>query len=91
MGMFKLYIIQYIPIQKIRSKKKLCLFIDDIDDTDDVEKDNDDQEIIQKLKLNHGLFLYSCGMQPSKQAIYNKGELDISLYDGQPLVYTKYK
>src|SRR5205814_10126066 len=28
-------------------------------------------------------------MKPSKQAIYNdNGELDISLYDGQPLVYT---
>ncbi|PKY51973.1 hypothetical protein RhiirA4_495361 [Rhizophagus irregularis] len=56
---------------------------------DDPVVQNDDQEIIQNLKLNYGLFLYGYGMQHSKYAIYDDiGELEISLYDGQPLVYT---
>src|SRR5687767_8419715 len=47
------------------------------------------QQIIQKLKLNHGLFLNGCNIQSSKQAvIIEDGELNISLYDEEPLVYT---
>ncbi|CAG8483572.1 3155_t:CDS:2, partial [Funneliformis caledonium] len=58
----------------------------------DLDKENElstDQEIIQKLKLNHGLFLDGDTMKPSKEAIYNvNGELDINVYDGQPIIYT---
>ncbi|CAG8554353.1 7585_t:CDS:2, partial [Funneliformis mosseae] len=58
----------------------------------DLDKENElstDQEIIQKLKLNHGLFLDDDTMKPSKEAIYNvNGELDINVYDGQPIIYT---
>ncbi|CAB4378632.1 unnamed protein product [Rhizophagus irregularis] len=46
-----------------------------------------DQQVIEHLKLNHGLLLDG---QPSKQAIFVKnGELSISLYNGQPIVYTE--
>jgi hypothetical protein len=47
------------------------------------------QQIIQKFKLNHGLFLNGHKIEPSKQAVLaGDGELNISLYKGQPLVYT---
>ncbi|CAB5376202.1 unnamed protein product [Rhizophagus irregularis] len=46
-----------------------------------------DQQVIEHSRLNHGLLLDG---QPSKQAIFAKnGELSISLYDGQPMVYTE--
>ncbi|PKC09004.1 HCP-like protein [Rhizophagus irregularis] len=67
------------------------LKIDNIDDEITVEEKREltDQEIIQKLKLNHGLFLNDYIIKPSEQAIYDDdGELDMSLYDEQPLVYT---
>ncbi|CAI2171759.1 13982_t:CDS:2 [Funneliformis geosporum] len=57
----------------------------------DIDKENElstDEEIIQKLKLNHGLFLDDYNIKPSKKTIYNNGELDINLYDGQPIIYT---
>jgi len=45
--------------------------------------------IIQRFKLNHGLFLDGCSIKPSKQAIFvENGELNIGLYRGQPLIYT---
>ncbi|RGB24375.1 hypothetical protein C1646_773202 [Rhizophagus diaphanus] len=48
------------------------------------------QQVIEYLKLNHGLLLDGCNIQPSKQAIFAKnGELSINLYDGQPMVYTE--
>ncbi|CAB4466336.1 unnamed protein product [Rhizophagus irregularis] len=59
-----------------------------VENVDDVEDESTDQEIIQKLKLNHGLFLNDYTVQPSEQAIYDdNGELDVDLYD-EPLVYT---
>ncbi|CAB4423115.1 unnamed protein product [Rhizophagus irregularis] len=67
------------------------LKLDNIDDEITVEEKREltDQEIIQKLKLNHGLFLNDYIIKPSEQAIYDDdGELDMSLYDEQPLVYT---
>jgi hypothetical protein len=47
------------------------------------------QQIIQKFKLNHGLFLDGYSIKPSKNAVcVEDGELNMSLYEGQPLVYT---
>ena len=47
------------------------------------------QEVIQKFKLNHGLFLDGYRIKPSKQAVlFEDGVLNISLYKGQPLIYT---
>lgn len=47
------------------------------------------QQIIQRFKLNHGLFLDGCSIEPSKQAVFTEdGELSMSLYEGKPLVYT---
>ncbi|CAB4414916.1 unnamed protein product [Rhizophagus irregularis] len=47
------------------------------------------QPLVQQFELNHGLFLDGCKIEPSKQAILNEdGELNISLYEGQPFVYT---
>jgi hypothetical protein len=47
------------------------------------------QQIIQNLKLNRGLYLNGDKIETSKEAIYTEdGELNISLYEGQPLVYT---
>ncbi|RIA91150.1 hypothetical protein C1645_132029 [Glomus cerebriforme] len=47
-----------------------------------------DQQVIRQLKLNHGLLMDGCNIQPSKQAIFiDDGELNVSLYDGQPIVY----
>lgn len=45
--------------------------------------------IIKQWKLNHGLFLDGYKIQPSKQAVVaDDGDLDISLYKGDPVVYT---
>src|SRR5438034_600646 len=47
------------------------------------------QQMIQQLKLNHGLFLDGCNIEPSKQAVFvEDGKLNISSYEGQPFVYT---
>src|ERR1051325_6393910 len=47
------------------------------------------KQIIQKFKLNHGLFLNGYEIKPSKQAMFSEdGVLNISSYKGQPLVYT---
>ncbi|CAB4414886.1 unnamed protein product [Rhizophagus irregularis] len=47
------------------------------------------QLIIQNLKLNHGLFLNGHKIEPSKQAVFfEDGILNMSLYEGQPMVYT---
>ncbi|PKB95824.1 hypothetical protein RhiirA5_435964, partial [Rhizophagus irregularis] len=47
------------------------------------------QLMIQQFNLNHGLFLNRYSIEPSKQAVFTEdGELNISLYEGQPLVYT---
>jgi hypothetical protein len=44
------------------------------------------KQVIQRLKLNYGL--YKDGCKPSKQAIFtDDGELSISLYDSQPIIY----
>ncbi|EXX58133.1 uncharacterized protein OCT59_019287 [Rhizophagus irregularis] len=46
------------------------------------------KQIIQQWKLNHGLFLDGYRIQPSKQAVLAyDGDLDISLYKGDPVVY----
>ncbi|GBB86412.1 hypothetical protein RclHR1_12850005 [Rhizophagus clarus] len=46
------------------------------------------QEMIKKWKLNHGIFLNGC-IQPSKEAIFaDDGDLNISLFKGEPIVYT---
>ncbi|GES80240.1 kinase-like domain-containing protein [Rhizophagus clarus] len=46
-------------------------------------------QIIEQWKLNHGLFLDGYRIQPSKQAVFaDDGDLDISLYKGDPIVYT---
>src|SRR5688572_26205253 len=46
------------------------------------------QQIIQHLKLNHGLSLDGNYIQPSEQAIFTQdGTLSISLYNGEPIVY----
>ncbi|RIA88006.1 hypothetical protein C1645_713539 [Glomus cerebriforme] len=45
-------------------------------------------QVIHQLKLNHGLFLDWCDIRPSTKAILkDDGELNISIYDGQPTVY----
>jgi hypothetical protein len=47
------------------------------------------QQTIQQYKLNHGLFLNGYSIEPSKQAVYTEdGELNMSSYEGDPLVYT---
>ncbi|GBB83350.1 hypothetical protein RclHR1_10080003 [Rhizophagus clarus] len=47
------------------------------------------QQIIQSLKLNHGLFLNGHKIEPSKRAVlFGDGVLNMNLYDGQPIVYT---
>ncbi|CAB4388385.1 unnamed protein product [Rhizophagus irregularis] len=47
------------------------------------------QLIIQNLKLNHGLFLNGHKIEPSKKAVFfEDGILNMSLYEGQPMVYT---
>ncbi|UZO26967.1 uncharacterized protein OCT59_019177 [Rhizophagus irregularis] len=47
-----------------------------------------DQQVIQLLKLNHGLYLDGHVILASKKAIVAEdGKLNISLYNGQPLVY----
>ncbi|EXX73154.1 uncharacterized protein OCT59_006968 [Rhizophagus irregularis] len=47
------------------------------------------KQIIQQFNLNHGLFLNGYNIEPSKQAVFTEdGELNMSLYEGQPLVYT---
>ncbi|CAB4426367.1 unnamed protein product [Rhizophagus irregularis] len=47
------------------------------------------QQVIQQLKLTHGLFLNGYNIQPSEHAIVTeKGKLDMRLYNGQPIVYT---
>jgi hypothetical protein len=52
-------------------------------------KSSKKQLIIQQFKLNHGLFLNGYSIEPSKQAIFTEdGELNMSLYEGDPLVYT---
>lgn len=46
------------------------------------------QQLIQQLKLNHGLSLNGYNIQQSKQVIFAKNsELNIDLYKGQPIVY----
>ncbi|CAI2188531.1 7485_t:CDS:2, partial [Funneliformis geosporum] len=54
----------------------------------DSEKSSE-QQMIQQMKLNHGLFMDEYGMQPSKLAIIkDDGKLNISSYKQQPIVYT---
>ncbi|CAB4426261.1 unnamed protein product [Rhizophagus irregularis] len=49
---------------------------------------SNDQQMIHQLKLNHGLLFDGYKIQPSKQAIFMKdGELNIKLYNGQPIIY----
>ncbi|CAB4433379.1 unnamed protein product [Rhizophagus irregularis] len=56
--------------------------------THSVENLSSKQQIIQQLKLNHGLFLDGCNIKPSEHAIFvEDGELSMSLYDDQPIVY----
>ncbi|CAB4485400.1 unnamed protein product [Rhizophagus irregularis] len=58
-------------------------------DQDDITKYLKEIVASIKLKLNYGLFLNGYSIEPSKQAIFTEnGELNISLYEGQPLVYT---
>ncbi|CAB5383754.1 unnamed protein product [Rhizophagus irregularis] len=53
-----------------------------------VKSINNNQQIIQQLKLNHGLLLNGYNVQPSSQAILKEdGELYVNLYSGQPIVY----
>ncbi|GBC04071.1 hypothetical protein RclHR1_00550016 [Rhizophagus clarus] len=47
------------------------------------------QQMIQQLKLNHGLSLNGYNIQPSEQAIVTEGgKLNMRSYNGQPIVYT---
>ncbi|CAG8663654.1 18913_t:CDS:2 [Rhizophagus irregularis] len=47
------------------------------------------QALFQQFKLNHGLFLNGCRIEPSKQAVLIEGDKwNINLYEGQPFVYT---
>ncbi|CAB5377685.1 unnamed protein product [Rhizophagus irregularis] len=47
------------------------------------------QEVIKHFKLNYGLFLNGYSIESSKHAIYSEdGEVNISLYEGQPTIYT---
>ncbi|CAG8560031.1 14503_t:CDS:2, partial [Rhizophagus irregularis] len=53
-----------------------------------VKSINNKQQIIQQLKLNHGLLLGEYSIQPSRQAVFMEdGELNISLCNRQPIVY----
>ncbi|CAG8714712.1 15890_t:CDS:2, partial [Rhizophagus irregularis] len=53
-----------------------------------IEPINNNQQIIQQLKLNHGLLLNGYNVQPSSQAIFKEdGELKVKLYNRQPIVY----
>ncbi|CAB4426259.1 unnamed protein product [Rhizophagus irregularis] len=53
-----------------------------------IESINNNQQIIQQLKLNHGLLLNGYNVQPSSQAIFKEdGELNVNFYNGQPIVY----
>ncbi|UZO15506.1 uncharacterized protein OCT59_006926 [Rhizophagus irregularis] len=53
-----------------------------------IENLSSEQLIIRQFKLNHGLFLDGFSMKASKHAIFiEDGELNMSLYDSQPLVY----
>jgi TPR repeat protein len=48
-----------------------------------------DRQMIRQLKLNHGLLFDGYNLQPSRQAIFtNNGELNVSLYSGQPIIYS---
>ncbi|CAG8525185.1 8949_t:CDS:2 [Funneliformis caledonium] len=48
-----------------------------------------ERQIVQQLKLNHGLYLDGHGIRPSNEAIFSDdGRLEISLYKGEPIVYT---
>ena len=56
-------------------------------DLEPVKNLSSKQQIIEQFKLNHGLFLDGYSIKPSKQAVlFEDGELNISLYKGQPLV-----
>ncbi|CAG8463831.1 12088_t:CDS:2 [Funneliformis caledonium] len=47
-----------------------------------------EQQIIQRWKLNHGLFLDGPSIQTSKKVVFvDDGDLDINLYQGEPIVY----
>ncbi|GBC04288.1 hypothetical protein RclHR1_00560015 [Rhizophagus clarus] len=47
------------------------------------------QQIIQNLKLNHGLFLNGHKIEFSKRAVLSgDGDYDMDIYKGQPIVYT---
>ncbi|GES80260.1 kinase-like domain-containing protein [Rhizophagus clarus] len=47
------------------------------------------EQLIKRLNLNYGLFLNKCNIRPSNKAIFMEdGELNIILYDGQPIIYT---
>ncbi|PKY45422.1 kinase-like protein [Rhizophagus irregularis] len=47
------------------------------------------QEVIKHFKLNYGLFLNGYSIESSEHAIYSEdGEVNISLYEGQPSIYT---
>lgn len=45
------------------------------------------QQIIKKFKLNYGLILTEANIRPSMKAIFENGELNMSLYEEQPIVY----
>ncbi|CAG8565470.1 6853_t:CDS:2 [Funneliformis caledonium] len=48
-----------------------------------------EQQMVQKLKLNRGLYSDGHSIQPSNEAIFtDDGGLDIILYKGEPIVYT---
>ncbi|CAB5361469.1 unnamed protein product [Rhizophagus irregularis] len=48
------------------------------------------QQIIQHWNLNYGLFLDGSSIRPSKKPVLvDNGNLDISVYKGEPIVYTK--
>src|SRR2546421_5756673 len=56
---------------------------------DEIVSLDSEKQIIRQFKLNHGLFLDGYKIEPSKQAVFSEnGELNMSLYNGQPLVYT---
>ncbi|CAB4445502.1 unnamed protein product [Rhizophagus irregularis] len=61
-----------------RTPENILIFIQDVG-----------MHVIQHFKLNYGLFLDGCRIEPSKQAVLvESGELNMSLYEGHPLVYT---
>ncbi|CAB5215378.1 unnamed protein product [Rhizophagus irregularis] len=45
------------------------------------------QQIIKKFKLNYGLILTEDNATPSMKEIFEDGELNMSLYEEQPIVY----